>query len=219
VTIPTPLDADYCDATSHDIRSWSFGALTLPRHGSATHADNVAGTLHDQRIFGPIHNFKCACGKYVGDRYKNMICDRCGVKVAPNTIRGSRNAHIEFAAPIAHPFAPDSTLQCFPVLPIMFIESAAGDRLPALYDQLVDAANNHAITRMNDTTMSIVDQLLPVTVTVHNWRLSAARMFARGLALKHKDTTEDALEYCTQCGYLLAGLQVVLCPGCGSQVQ
>ncbi len=219
VTIPTPLDADYRVATSHDIRSWSFGALKSPRDDSATHSDNVAGTLHDQRIFGPIHDFKCACGKYVGDRYKNMICDRCGVKIAPNAIRASRFGHVDFSAPITHPFAADTELQCFPVLPILFIESPGGQQLPALYDQLIDTAKNQAITRIHETITSIIDQLIPVAATAHNWRLAAARTLARGLALKHKDTIEDTAEYCNQCGYLLAGLQIVLCPGCGSQIQ
>ena len=219
MTIPTPLDADYCDATSHDIRSWSFGALTSSRDASATFRDNVAGTLQDQRIFGPIHDFKCACGQYDGDRYKNMICDRCGVKVASSRIRGSRFGHIEFAGPIAHPFVPNNQLQCFPVLPILFIESPGGHRLAALYDQLTDAAKEQVNTRIHETINSICDLLAPVTITTHDWRLSAARTLARGLALKHKEDGETSGAYCTQCGYLLAGLQVVLCPGCGSQLQ
>ncbi len=190
MTIPQPLDADYCTATSRDVRSWSFGALTSPRDAAATSHDNVAGTLNDQRIFGPIHDFKCACGKYVGDSYKNMICDRCGVKVAPNTIRGSRLAHIEFAAPIHHPFAPKNKLQCFPVLPILFIESPGGHRLPALYDQLIDAAKKEAKTCIYETIKSIIDQLTPVAITSHQWRLAVARTVIRGLALQPKDTTE-----------------------------
>ena len=187
MTIPTPLDSDYLVATSRDIRSWSFGAIKSPRDASGTHRDNMAGTLHDQRIFGPLHDFHCACGKYVGNRYKNMICDRCGVKVAPNSIRGSRFAHIDFPAPITHPFDSDTELQCFPVLPRLFSESPGGHRLPALYDQLVDAANNQATQRIHGTIASIVDQLIPVAIMAHNWRLAGARIVARGLALKHKD--------------------------------
>ncbi|MEZ6138880.1 MAG: hypothetical protein R3C53_28680 [Pirellulaceae bacterium] len=219
MTIPIPLDTDYCDATSHDIRSWSFGALTSPRHASATFRDNVAGTLHDQRIFGPIHDFKCACGRYDGDRFKNMICDRCGVKVASSTIRGSRFGHIEFASPIAHPFAPDKELQCFPVLPILFIESPGGHRLQTLYDQLIDDAKEKTATRIAETINSICDQIAPVAIAAHDWDLSAAGTLARGLALKHKDSPGTSREYCNKCGYLLAGLQVDLCPGCGSQLQ
>jgi hypothetical protein len=141
------------------------------------------------------------------------------LKIASNTIRGSRFGHIEFAAPIGHPFAPNNKLECFPVLPILFIESPGGHRLPALYDQLIDSAKNAAKTHIHKTINSIIDQLTPVVITTHQWRLATARTLARGLALKHKHTTETSLEYCTQCGYLLAGLQVFLCPGCGSQLQ
>lgn len=147
-----------------------------------------------------------------------MICDRCGVKLAPSAIRGSRFAHIDFAAPVSHPFAFDSELQCFPVLPILFIESPGRDALPALYDQLIDAARNEAVTAMGESITSIIDQLTSVAITAHNLRSAAARMLARGMALNSQDTSEDSTEYCTQCGYLLASLQVGLCPGCGTQL-
>ncbi|HUG71226.1 MAG TPA: hypothetical protein VMM76_25980 [Pirellulaceae bacterium] len=91
--------------------------------------------------------------------------------------------------------------------------------MPALYDQLIDVAKNEAKTHIDETITSIIDQLTPVAITAHQWRLAAAQTLARGLALKHKDSTETSLEYCPQCGYLLAGLQVFLCPGCGSQLQ
>jgi len=141
VTIPTPLDIDYRIATSHDIRSWSFGAVTAPRHASATFHDNVRGTLHDQGIFGPIHDFKCACGKYAGDRYKGMICDRCGVKIAPKTIRGSRFAHIDFTDSTAHPLA----------------SAAWRQRFPPHFEQLADSASPLFVRSLKDYLFIIQD--------------------------------------------------------------
>ncbi|MBN2473608.1 MAG: hypothetical protein JXB62_03290 [Pirellulales bacterium] len=184
MTIPTSLSSDYRIATSREIRSWSFGVLTATRHPSATSYDNVRGTLHDQRIFGPVDDFKCACGKYRGDRYRGMVYDHCGVKIAPNTTRGSRFGHIEFPDPIGHPFAPTSELQCFPVLPILFIQSPGGRLLPTLYDQLIEASNNHATSKIQETITSIVAHLTSVVVTAHRWRLAASRTLARGLALE-----------------------------------
>ena len=71
-----------------------------------------------------------------------------------------------------------------------------------------------------EAVTAITDYLTPVVITSHNWCLTASRTLARGLALEHKSVTEDSPEpYCKQCGYMLAGLDVVLCPGCGSQVR
>jgi hypothetical protein len=61
--------------------------------------------------------------------------------------------------------------------------------------------------------------LIPVAITAHTWRMAASRILARGLALEHKNVANDSPEYCAHCGYLLAGLQVILCPGCGSQLE
>lgn len=182
--IPAPLAADYRPATSREIRSWSFGALTSPRAESATFYDNVRGTLNDQRIFGPIDDFRCGCGKFVGDRYQGMICDRCGVKIDSSAIRAARFGHIEFDAAVRHPFAPDCELNCFPVIPIAFIESPGGRRLPDLYDRLVVAANTESVARVSESVDAIVDQLTPPAITLHEWRLDAAEMFAHGLALE-----------------------------------
>ena len=217
MTIPIPLSADYRVATSRDIRSWSFGALTATRHASATFSDNVLGTLHDQRIFGPVRDLRCACGRYSGDRYKGMICDRCGVKIAPSASRGSRFGHIELIQSIAHPFASNSELQCFPVIPGVFIESPGGRELLVLYDKLVEASQTPD-GPCSQIVTAIIDQLAPLVITAHNWHLTVSRTLARGLAIEHASISDESPPYCRQCGYLLAGLHVVLCPGCGTQL-
>ncbi|MGB8647131.1 MAG: DNA-directed RNA polymerase subunit beta', partial [Anaerolineae bacterium] len=58
--------------------------------------------LFDERIFGPTRDWECYCGKYKKVRYKGMVCEKCGVQVAPSRVRRERMGHIELAAPVAH---------------------------------------------------------------------------------------------------------------------
>lgn len=87
------------------------------REPNSSLANNVAGTLHCQRIFGPIHDFECSCGKYRGQQFAKMICDRCGVKIDHTGIRRIRFGHIPFQQEVRHPFDEATKIDCFPVLP------------------------------------------------------------------------------------------------------
>jgi DNA-directed RNA polymerase subunit beta' len=58
--------------------------------------------LFCERIFGPIKDFECACGKYKRIRYKGIVCDRCGVEVTEKKVRRDRVGHINLVVPIAH---------------------------------------------------------------------------------------------------------------------
>src|SRR3970040_216114 len=58
--------------------------------------------LFCQRIFGPVKDFECACGKYKRIRYKGIICDRCGTEVTRSKVRRERMGHITLAAPVTH---------------------------------------------------------------------------------------------------------------------
>lgn len=184
MTLPAQLEHRYCTATSADIRSWSFGRLTSPRRATATLSDNVRGTLHNQGIFGPLHDFRCACGKYAGDRYRNMICDICGVKVASTAVRTSRFGHIEFSAVIPHPFSPELELSCWPVLPLGVTESPGAQPLLELYDKLIEASATHSEVENRRAVLSIMDHLVPSTLTVVAWGIAAADSLAQGMALK-----------------------------------
>lgn len=211
--IPLPLDSQFRIATSREIRSWSFGRVRKTRDASATFSDNVAGTLHDQRIFGPIHDFKCACGKYEGASYKGMICDRCGVKIALKTVRRSRFGHVEFPESVPHPFSSNTALDCFPVIPGAFLESRRGRELLQIYDKLVEVAGSRPASQIAERVGALTDFLIPVATIVDDWGLECAETLARGLALAPHETAASA--YCEQCGYLTAGLEGDQCPGCG----
>jgi DNA-directed RNA polymerase subunit beta' len=58
--------------------------------------------LFCEKIFGPVKDFECHCGKYKKARYKGVICDKCGVEVAHSSVRRERMGHIELAAPVTH---------------------------------------------------------------------------------------------------------------------
>ncbi|MFN5289936.1 MAG: DNA-directed RNA polymerase subunit beta' [Planctomycetia bacterium] len=89
-------------ASPGDIRSWSFGEVKKPETiNYRTYRPEKDG-LFCERIFGPEKDWDCACGKYRGMKYKGMVCDRCGVKVAHSRVRRKRMGHIELAAPVVH---------------------------------------------------------------------------------------------------------------------
>lgn len=218
MAIPSPLDADYFIARSHDVRSWSFGQVTAPRDSSSTFDDHVRGTLHDQGIFGPIRDFHCVCGRYVGIRYKGMICDRCGVKVGLKSSRATRFGRIELPDPILHPFSSNQMLECFPVVPALLMQSPGGKELPDLYDRLIVAAERKPSAHWTQIIKTIISELLPLAVVLHHWQLDSAIVLTRGLAIERKSSDESSPRFCKACGYLLTGLAVAACPGCGSPI-
>ncbi len=159
--MPSELKDTFRIAKTSDIRSWSFGAVTKKRSEAETYLDNVKGTLNDQRIFGPIHDHKCACGMYSGEDYSNMVCDVCGVKVAPASIRFARFGHIDFLDVIPHPLDPKTTLNCFPIMPAEFLRTATGQHLQEFYEQLVEASADHNHDQIVRLTTAIVELLAP----------------------------------------------------------
>src|SRR5262249_39107896 len=86
-SLPPFLAARYRFATTHEIRSWSFGVVRSRRTPDTTDWREQRGTLDDRQIFGPLREFECACGKYRGQEYRGMICDRCGVKITSPAVR------------------------------------------------------------------------------------------------------------------------------------
>ncbi len=89
-------------ATPDNIRSWSSGELKNPETINYRTFKPESGGLFCQRIFGPVKDWECACGKYKRIKYRGIVCDRCGVEVAQSKIRRERMGHIELAAPVAH---------------------------------------------------------------------------------------------------------------------
>lgn len=89
-------------ASPEQIRSWSYGEVLKPETINYRRLRPERDGLFDERIFGPTRDWECYCGKYKKVRYKGVICEKCGVEVAPSRVRRERMGHIDLAAPVAH---------------------------------------------------------------------------------------------------------------------
>ena len=89
-------------ASPEKIRSWSYGEVKKPETINYRTLKPERDGLFCEKIFGPTKDFECSCGKYKRLRYKNIICDRCGVEVTRSKVRRERMGHIELAAPCSH---------------------------------------------------------------------------------------------------------------------
>ena len=89
-------------ASPEKIRSWSFGEVKKPETINYRTLKPERDGLFCEKIFGPSKDFECSCGKYKRLRYKNVVCDRCGVEVTSSKVRRERMGHIELASPCSH---------------------------------------------------------------------------------------------------------------------
>ena len=89
-------------AAPDSIRSWSRGEVKNPETINYRTFKPEPGGLFCQKIFGPVRDYECACGKYKRIKYKDVVCDRCGVEVTIARVRRERMGHIELAVPVAH---------------------------------------------------------------------------------------------------------------------
>ena len=89
-------------ASPEKIREWSYGEVKKPETINYRTLRPERDGLFCEKIFGPTKDFECSCGKYKRVRYKNIICDRCGVEVTRSKVRRERMGHIELATPVSH---------------------------------------------------------------------------------------------------------------------
>ena len=89
-------------ASPEKIRSWSHGEVKKPETINYRTLKPEKDGLFCERIFGPQKDWECHCGKYKKNRYKGVVCDRCGVEVTKSNVRRERMGHIELAAPVSH---------------------------------------------------------------------------------------------------------------------
>ncbi len=89
-------------ASSDKIREWSYGEVKKPETINYRTLKPERDGLFCEKIFGPTKDFECACGKYKRVKYKNIVCDRCGVEVTRSKVRRERMGHIELASPVSH---------------------------------------------------------------------------------------------------------------------
>ncbi len=89
-------------ASPEDITRWSFGEVKKPETINYRTFKAERDGLFCERIFGPMRDYECNCGRYKYPRHKGVICERCGVEVTEKEVRRERMGHIELAVPVAH---------------------------------------------------------------------------------------------------------------------
>ncbi|MEJ2504235.1 MAG: DNA-directed RNA polymerase subunit beta', partial [Gemmatimonadota bacterium] len=98
-------DFDYIQikiASPEEIRSWSYGEVTKPETINYRSFKPERDGLFCERIFGPVKDWECHCGKFKRIRFRGHVCDKCGVEVTLSKVRRERMGHIELAVPVVH---------------------------------------------------------------------------------------------------------------------
>ena len=102
---PRSSDFDFIQlkiASPEEIRGWSFGEVVKPETINYRSFKPERDGLFCERIFGPVKDWECHCGKFKRIRFRGHICDKCGVEVTLSKVRRERMGHIELAVPVAH---------------------------------------------------------------------------------------------------------------------
>ncbi|MDD6768065.1 MAG: hypothetical protein PUD82_01540 [Coriobacteriaceae bacterium] len=89
-------------ASAEKIRSWSYGEVKKPETINYRTLKPEKDGLFCEKIFGPTKDWECSCGKYKRIRFKDIVCERCGVEVTRAKVRRERMGHIELATPVSH---------------------------------------------------------------------------------------------------------------------
>ncbi|HMT03242.1 MAG TPA: DNA-directed RNA polymerase subunit beta', partial [Burkholderiales bacterium] len=89
-------------ASPDKIRSWSYGEIKKPETINYRTQRPERDGLFCSRIFGPVKDYECLCGKYKRIKHRGVVCEKCGVEVTLSKVRRERMGHIELASPVAH---------------------------------------------------------------------------------------------------------------------
>ena len=89
-------------ASPEKILSWSYGEIKKPETINYRTFKPERDGLFCARIFGPVKDYECLCGKYKRMKFKGIVCEKCGVEVTLSKVRRERMGHIELASPVAH---------------------------------------------------------------------------------------------------------------------
>ncbi|MBB4658926.1 DNA-directed RNA polymerase subunit beta' [Parvularcula dongshanensis] len=116
-------------ASPEKILSWSFGEIKKPETINYRTFKPERDGLFCARIFGPVKDYECLCGKYKRMKYKGVVCEKCGVEVTLSKVRRERMGHIELASPVAHIWF----LKSLPSRIAMFLDMTLKDVERVLY--------------------------------------------------------------------------------------
>ncbi|MCY4414629.1 MAG: DNA-directed RNA polymerase subunit beta' [Alphaproteobacteria bacterium] len=102
-TFPSDFDSIKVSVASPEtIRGWSYGEVQKPETINYRTFKPERGGLFCARIFGPLKDYECLCGKYKRIKFKGVVCERCGVEVGPERVRRERMGHIDLVSPVVH---------------------------------------------------------------------------------------------------------------------
>ena len=93
-------------ASPAKIRAWSYGEVKKPETINYRTFRPERDGLFCAKIFGPVKDWECICGKYKRMKHRGVVCDKCGVEITRAAVRRERLGHIELAAPVAQRFVP-----------------------------------------------------------------------------------------------------------------
>ena len=102
------------------IRSWSFGEVKKPETINYRTFKPERDGLFCAKIFGPIKDYECLCGKYKRMKHRGVVCEKCGVEVIQSKVRRDRMGHITLAAPVAHIWFLKSLPSRISLLPVSY---------------------------------------------------------------------------------------------------
>jgi DNA-directed RNA polymerase subunit beta' len=159
-------------ANPDTIKGWSHGEIKKPETINYRSLKAEKDGLFDEKIFGPIKDYECYCGKYKRIRYKGIICDKCGVEVTQARVRRERMGHIGLAAPVAHIWffkgAPSKLSLLLDISPrnlnsiIYFSQyvvlSVDEDQKAAIIDQLEESLQV-SLEQLKETTKEEIEKL------------------------------------------------------------
>ncbi len=89
-------------ASPEKIKSWSFGEIKKPETINYRTFKPEKDGLFCARIFGPVKDYECLCGKYKGMKFRGIICEKCGTEITKSNVRRDRMGHIDLATPVSH---------------------------------------------------------------------------------------------------------------------
>ena len=89
-------------ASPDKIKSWSYGEIKKPETINYRTFRPEKDGLFCARIFGPVKDYECLCGKYKRMKFRGIICEKCGVEITKSNVRRERMGHIDLACPVAH---------------------------------------------------------------------------------------------------------------------
>ncbi len=146
-------------ASPAKIKEWSYGEVMKPETINYRTGKSERGGLFDERVFGPTKSFECYCGKYKRIRYKDIICEKCGVQVTDSIVRRERMGHIELASPVSHIWYLKGTIPA-PLSLILGVQQSQLEKVIYFAGYIVTSVNEQAkVNLLKDLENEFKDKL------------------------------------------------------------